>query len=70
MTNRTLALCIGVALEPERLAKLIYETWLKAADGPEWVSLDMLSSVAPNDYIAVYEIVEAIRARAALGGQP
>lgn len=57
------------ALEPEFLGRLIYETWLKAADGPAWVSYEDLTYLAPDDRAAIEQIVGAVRIRAALAAQ-
>lgn len=49
-------------LEPEFLGRIVYETWLKAADGPAWVSYNDLAHLAPDDRAAIEQIVEAVRA--------
>jgi hypothetical protein len=57
---------LRAALEPEFLGRLIYETWLKATNGPSWVSYEELAYLAPDDRNAIEQIVIEIRARAAL----
>ena len=48
-------------LEPEFLGRIVYETWLKAADGPAWISYNDLAHLAPDDRAAIEQIVEAVR---------